>query len=74
HLTFAPRAYEVARWYRARGALVVLGGPHVQSCPSEAREHADALVFSGGVAAASPVSASAGVRTCLPKLPCGSFG
>src|SRR5215467_13528706 len=25
HLTFAERAYELARWYRDRGALVVLG-------------------------------------------------
>lgn len=50
HLTFARRAYELAAWYRARGALVVLGGPHVQSCPEEARVHADALAFSGGVA------------------------
>jgi hypothetical protein len=26
HLTFARRAYELARWYRERGARVVLGG------------------------------------------------
>lgn len=26
HLTFADRAYELARWYRQRGAIVVLGG------------------------------------------------
>ena len=31
HLTFAERAYELARWYRARGALVVLGGLHVSA-------------------------------------------
>ena len=36
HLTFARRAYALAAWYRARGALVVLGGLHVQSCPGEA--------------------------------------
>ncbi|MDH3718734.1 MAG: hypothetical protein OES79_11500, partial [Planctomycetota bacterium] len=26
HLTFANRAYELARWYRDRGSIVVLGG------------------------------------------------
>ena len=31
HLTFAKRAYELARWYRERGARVVLGGLHVLS-------------------------------------------
>src|SRR5437763_1615924 len=36
HLTFARRAYELARWYRERGARVVLGGLHVLSCPDEA--------------------------------------
>src|SRR3954452_17109389 len=29
HLTFATRAYELADWYRRRGACVVLGGLHV---------------------------------------------
>ncbi len=49
HLTFASRAYELARWYRKRGAKVVLGGLHVQSCPNEAAPHADALAFGDGV-------------------------
>ena len=35
HLTFAQRAFELARWYRRRGAVVVLGGLHVLSCPDE---------------------------------------
>jgi radical SAM superfamily enzyme YgiQ (UPF0313 family) len=48
HLTFAARAYELARWYRDRGAAVVLGGPHVQSCPGEAEPHADAIVLGDG--------------------------
>ena len=48
HLTFAERAYELARWYRERGALVVMGGLHVQSCPEEAVPHADALVLGEG--------------------------
>src|ERR1041385_8630557 len=50
HLTFAARAYELARWYRSRGAVVVLGGLHVLSCPEEAAPHADALAVGEGVA------------------------
>src|SRR5262245_4907101 len=49
HLTFAKRAYELSRWYRDRGAKVVLGGLHVLSCPEEAAPHADALAIGDGV-------------------------
>src|SRR3954471_21545457 len=49
HLTFADRAYALARWYRERGAKVVLGGLHVLSCPEEAAPHADALAIGEGV-------------------------
>ena len=49
HLTFAERAYALARWYRERGAKVVLGGLHVLSCPDEAAPHADALAIGDGV-------------------------
>lgn len=49
HLTFAQRAYELAAWYRKRGAKVVLGGLHVLSCPEEAAPHADALAIGEGV-------------------------
>jgi radical SAM superfamily enzyme YgiQ (UPF0313 family) len=49
HLTFAQRAYELARWYRQRGAKVIFGGLHVISCPEEVRPHADALVVGDGV-------------------------
>src|SRR5436309_15951143 len=35
HLTFARRAYALADWYRRRGAVVVMGGLHVLSCPDE---------------------------------------
>jgi radical SAM superfamily enzyme YgiQ (UPF0313 family) len=49
HLTFAKRAYELARWYRARGAKVVLGGLHMQTCAEEAYEHADAIAIGNGV-------------------------
>jgi radical SAM superfamily enzyme YgiQ (UPF0313 family) len=49
HLTFANRAYELARWFRARGAQVILGGLHVFSCSEEAAPHADALAIGDGV-------------------------
>jgi len=49
HLTFAERAFELARFYRERGALVVLGGLHVRSCPEECAAHADALAVGEGV-------------------------
>ncbi|MEQ1829383.1 MAG: hypothetical protein ABL921_25690, partial [Pirellula sp.] len=49
HLTFAKRAYELAKWYRDRGSIVVLGGLHVLSCPDEARPYADVLAIGDGV-------------------------
>jgi radical SAM superfamily enzyme YgiQ (UPF0313 family) len=49
HLTFAKRAYELARFYRQRGAKVILGGLHVLSCPDEVAPHADAIVLGEGV-------------------------
>ena len=49
HLTFAKRAYELARWYRQWGAKVILGGLHVLSNPDEAAPHADAIALGEGV-------------------------
>jgi radical SAM superfamily enzyme YgiQ (UPF0313 family) len=49
HLTFAARAFELANWYRSRGAKIVLGGLHVLSCPEECAPHADALALGDGV-------------------------
>jgi radical SAM superfamily enzyme YgiQ (UPF0313 family) len=49
HLTFAVRAYELAAWYRSRGAKVVLGGLHVLACAEEAAPYADALAIGEGV-------------------------
>ncbi len=49
HLTFAERAYALARWYRERGAKVIFGGLHVLSCPDEVAPHADALAIGEGV-------------------------
>src|SRR5204862_4804697 len=57
HLTFARRAYELAAWYRARGAKVIFGGLHVLSCPDEAAPHADAVVVGEGVQAWAQVLA-----------------
>jgi radical SAM superfamily enzyme YgiQ (UPF0313 family) len=43
YISSAPRAYELARRWRMRGAKVVLGGLHPTSMPWEAGEHADAV-------------------------------
>ncbi|HSR42531.1 MAG TPA: cobalamin-dependent protein, partial [Longimicrobiales bacterium] len=40
----APRAYELAAGFRARGIPVVLGGPHVTLVPQDAAPHADSVV------------------------------
>lgn len=39
----APRAYELAEKFRARGIRVVLGGPHITLLPEEAALHADSI-------------------------------
>lgn len=45
-MTFsAPRAYEIADRFRARGVKVVLGGIHPSTLPHEAIQHADAVVI-----------------------------
>jgi radical SAM superfamily enzyme YgiQ (UPF0313 family) len=49
HLTFAKRAYELARWYRQQGSIVILGGLHVLSRPEEAAAHANAIAVGDGV-------------------------
>lgn len=43
--TTAPRAYEIADSFRARGVKVVLGGIHPAILPEEASQHADAVVI-----------------------------
>jgi len=50
HLTFANRAFELARWYRSRGAIVVMGGLHATACPDEVLPHCDAVAVGDGVA------------------------
>jgi len=40
----ASHVYRLADAFRARGRMVVLGGPHPTLLPAEARAHADALV------------------------------
>ncbi|MHB0975879.1 MAG: B12-binding domain-containing radical SAM protein [Candidatus Aquicultorales bacterium] len=40
----APRAYEIADAFRARGVKVVMGGVHVSMVPDEALEHCDIVV------------------------------
>ncbi len=39
----APRSYQLATEFRAKGVAVVLGGPHVTLMPDEALEHADSI-------------------------------
>ena len=67
HLTFAQRAFELARWYRARGAKVVLGGLHVLSCPEECAPEADALVMGEGVQIWPQVLADASAGKLQPR-------
>jgi len=72
HLTFAERAYELAKWYRERGATVVFGGLHVLSCPEETARHADAIVLGEGVQA-WPVVLRDIERGCLQAVYHGSY-
>jgi radical SAM superfamily enzyme YgiQ (UPF0313 family) len=51
HLTFARRACELARAYRALGSVVVMGGPHLLACSQEVAAHADAVVVGEGLEA-----------------------
>ena len=44
----ANRAYWIADYYRAKGAKVILGGMHPTFMPSEAMNHADAVVIGEG--------------------------
>ena len=72
HLTFAQRAYELARWYRERGAKVVFGGLHVLSCPEETAPHADAIVLGEGVQVWPAVLRDV-ERDCLQPVYRGSY-
>jgi len=72
HLTFALRAYELAAWYRARGAKVVLGGLHVTACPDEAAGHADVVVTGDGVPVWPRVLADLAAGVARPRYD-GSF-
>ena len=72
HLTFARRAFELADWYRTRGATVVLGGLHVLSCPEECRPHADTLALGEGVAAWRQIIADVEAGRLKPQY-VGSF-
>src|SRR5512143_296029 len=48
YITSAYRAYQLADYYRARGAHVALGGLHVTSLPDEAAAHADTTFLGPG--------------------------
>lgn len=74
HLTFARRAYELAAWYRARGAKVVLGGLHVAACPDEAASHADAVAVGDGTALWPLILADAERGSLEPRYEAGFEG
>jgi radical SAM superfamily enzyme YgiQ (UPF0313 family) len=44
----APRAYEIAGAFQARGIRVVMGGYHASTLPQEALQHVDAVVVGEG--------------------------
>jgi radical SAM superfamily enzyme YgiQ (UPF0313 family) len=71
HLTFARRAFELAAWYRERGAKVVLGGLHVLSCPDECAPHADALAIGEGVAVWPAILRDAAADSLRPRYVAG---
>jgi radical SAM superfamily enzyme YgiQ (UPF0313 family) len=48
YITSAYRSYELADYYRQRGAHVCLGGLHVTSLPEEASRHADTIFLGPG--------------------------
>jgi radical SAM superfamily enzyme YgiQ (UPF0313 family) len=72
HLTFARRAYELAEWYRKRGAIIIFGGLHVLSCPEEAAPHCDALALGEGVQLWSKILDDI-EHGCLQKRYAGSY-
>lgn len=41
----APRGYEIAALFRARGIKVIMGGIHVSNMPEEAARHVDSVVI-----------------------------
>jgi radical SAM superfamily enzyme YgiQ (UPF0313 family) len=67
HLTFAKRAYQLARWFRERGSRVIFGGLHVLSCPDEVAPHADAIVLGDGVAVWPQVLADCAAGELAPR-------
>jgi len=48
YITSASRSYELADYYRRRGAHVCLGGLHVTALPAEAAGHADTIFIGPG--------------------------
>ena len=69
HLTFARRAFRLADYFRARGAIVILGGLHVLSCPDECAPHADALAVGDGVQLWPQILGDVGSGVLAPSVP-----
>lgn len=62
----APRAYEIAREFRRRGAIVVAGGYHPTLCPQEVAAHFDAVVIGDAEGAWPRLLEDAGQRRLKP--------
>ncbi len=56
----APRAYEIAEAFRARGRAVVAGGFHPTLCPDEAAAHFDAVAIGDAEGTWASILADAG--------------
>lgn len=48
YITSAYRAYDLADYYKRKGAYIALGGLHVTSLPKEAAQHADTIFLGPG--------------------------
>ena len=48
YITSAHRSYQLADYYRQKGAYICLGGLHVSSLPDEAAAHADTIFIGPG--------------------------
>jgi len=64
----APRAYEIAKEFRARGKIVVGGGFHPTLCSQEAAEHFDAIVAGDAEGAWEQVLRDIAAAGCVAAL------
>ena len=72
--TQAPRAYQIAAQFRARGIPVVMGGIHASLVPHEAERYADALVIGEGEALWPQVTADVEAGRLARRYEAGASG